>query len=296
MCLNIHISKASVLSRNWHNVPNGEYLISALLRSPPEDPIQILAPENYPDNEREKRNQRLIEASLEIDHPWVGDQWIGVQTSPLKGVNLRANPSRRQAAVDGFTKLIQGMVAMQLYDQEQLSSSPMEVTLLHAESGHTATLFARTLHNNTQSYDAIANDEPLRISIGAGHQQSQMKTHIYRTAIHAERPYRTAIAVAGPLCCSYSWLHRNPWVSGRLCNPRSAQPAAGITVGSWLQRIQCRWSKTAISKIPFDLPIHLDWIDKRIHSDWGRRAQPVTAYWLVPVWNFPCDYCNVDKP
>lgn len=178
--------------------PNGEFLIEALLSSPPEDPIQILAPESYPDLNREKRNQRLIKASLGIDHPWVSDHWIGVQTSPLKGVNLRADPSRRQAAVDGFTKLIQGMVAMQLYDQRRSSRSPMEVTLLHAESAHTATLFARTLHNNTQSYDAIANDEPLRINIGSGHQQSQMKTHIYRTTIGGVRPYRTAIAVAGP--------------------------------------------------------------------------------------------------
>jgi len=178
--------------------PNGMQLIDKLLRSPPEDPIQILAPENYPDHDRERRNQRLINASLGIDHPWVSDQWIGVQTSPLKGVNLRADPSRRQAAVDGFTKLIQGMVAMQLYNQEGLSNSPMEVTLLHAESVHTATMFARTLHNNTQSYDATANDEPLTVRTGAGNQQSQMKTHIYRTFIDGQRPYRTAIAVAGP--------------------------------------------------------------------------------------------------
>lgn len=178
--------------------PNGEYLIQKLLSSPPEDPIQILAPENYPDLSREKRNQRLIKASLGVDHPWVSDHWIGVQTSPLKGVNLRADPSRRQAAIDGFTKLIQGMVAMQLYDQSSLSRSPMEVTLLHAESAHTATLFARTLHSNTQSYDAVANDEPLKVNTGAGKQQSQMTTHIYRTTVDGERPYRTTIAVAGP--------------------------------------------------------------------------------------------------
>ncbi|MFK7854183.1 MAG: hypothetical protein AB8B79_08730 [Granulosicoccus sp.] len=178
--------------------PNGERLIQRLLHSPPQDPIQILAPENFPDTMREERNQRLIKASLGIDHPWVGDQWIGVQTSPLKGVNLRADPSRRQAAVDGFTKLIQGMVAMQLYDQNDVNKPPLEVTLLHAESSHTASLFARTLHNNTQSYDATAQDEPLRVRTGAGTAQSQMATHVYRTTVNGEQPYRTAIAVSGP--------------------------------------------------------------------------------------------------
>lgn len=178
--------------------PDGERLIQGLLRSPPQDPIQILAPESFPDTMREERNQRLIEASLGIDHPWVSDQWIGVQTSPLKGVNLRADPSRRQAAVDGFTKLIQGMVAMQLYDQSDVNQAPLEVTLLHAESSHTASLFARTLHNNTQSYDSSSQDEPLRVRTGAGTAQSQMETHVYRTAVNGEQPYRTAIAVSGP--------------------------------------------------------------------------------------------------
>lgn len=175
----------------------GDRLIDALLSQPPYDPIQILAPETYPDLLRERRNSRLIRASLDVDHPWVRGQWIGVETSPLKGVNLRADPSRRQAAVDGFTRLIEGMVAMQLYDRGHPDTSPMEVTLLQAESANTARLFARTLHENSQLAETYVEEEPLRINTGAGNVQSQMSMHVFRTTVDGNRPFRTTIGVSG---------------------------------------------------------------------------------------------------
>lgn len=178
--------------------PQGAQLIDQLLRSPPHDPIQILAPASFPDTEREARNQRLIRASREIDHPWIGGAWVSVETSPLKGVNLRADPTRRQAAVDGFTRLIHGMVAVQLYNRRAPGDNPVEVTLLHAESAHTAGLFARTLHENSRLPGTTADDEPLRIRTGAGVNQSDMRTHVYRTTHNDNIPYRTSIMVSGP--------------------------------------------------------------------------------------------------
>ncbi len=184
---------ASLASRD-----NGAQLIHQLLTMPPHDPIQILAPDSFPNVEREDKNQRLIRASREIDHPWIDGSWTGVETSPLKGVNLRADPSRRQAAVDGFTRLLHGMVSMQLYNRAEPTANPMEVTLLHAESAQTAKLFAQTLHQNTQLPGSVENDEPLRIRTGAGSSQTDMRTHVYRTAITGELPYRTSIMVSGP--------------------------------------------------------------------------------------------------
>ncbi len=176
---------------------NGAQLIDELLRNPPLDPIQILAPENFPDNARENRNQQLIRAGRNVSHPWATAPWIGVETSPLKGVDLRSDPSRRQAAVDGFTRLIQGMVSMQFYNQRAPDASPIEATLLQTESANTARLFASTLHANTQHADARINDEALRIR--EDHQQSGdgLDLHIYRTEVDAEAPFRTAVAVAG---------------------------------------------------------------------------------------------------
>lgn len=176
---------------------NGDQLIDDLLRTPPLDPIQILAPETYPDNARENRNQQLILASRNVDHPLSHAPWIGVETSPLKGVDLRAEPARRQAAVDGFTRLIQGMISMQFYDQQAIGAMPIEATLLKAESSHTARLFANMLHSNTHQSGARVSDEPLHANDNADPKSTGIDLHIYRTAIDADASYRTAIAVAG---------------------------------------------------------------------------------------------------
>lgn len=177
---------------------NGTQLIDNLLRSPPSDPIQILSPETYPDAAREQRNQRLINAGRNVDHPWTGSPWISVETSPLKGVDLRADPVRRQAAVDGFTRLIEAMISMQFYNQQVLSALPIETTILRAESPHTAKLFASMLHSNTQQIDAHVTDEPLSINPDAAQSnRPPMQMHIYRTTINADTSYQTAIAVSG---------------------------------------------------------------------------------------------------
>ena len=191
---------------------NGASLIDNILAAPPHDPVQILAPDTYPDVERDRRNDRLIHASRDIDHPWVTAPWVGVETSPLKGINLRSEPMRRKAAVDGFTRLIQGMVAMQFYDQHSVDMPPMEVTLLQAESAPTAKLFASTLHDNTYQADAKVNDEPLQIKTGAGTSKSLMDMHLYRTQVDIDNtvsPYRTAIGVSGPYVVQIAGNTRN---------------------------------------------------------------------------------------
>jgi len=127
---------------------NGKELISAALNKPPIDPIQILDPSSFPNSTRKKLNQQLIDASANIEHTWLTAPWVRVETSPLKGVNLRADPDRRTAAIDGFTRLIRGMVALQHYDQSALNGSPVEVTLMSAENSDTAEMFAQSLSNN----------------------------------------------------------------------------------------------------------------------------------------------------
>ena len=176
------------------NRTNGAALLDSLLSSPPVDPIQILAPDTYPDLAREQRNQRLIKASLNVTHPWAQQPWIGVETSPLKGINLRADPERRQAAIDGFTKLIEAMISMQFYDQQTLGAAPAEATLLQAESAATASMFANMLHTNTQISGARSNDEPFTLGLNGGEGD---KAHIYRTAVDAEMNFLTVIVVAG---------------------------------------------------------------------------------------------------
>jgi len=127
---------------------NGRDLIRSALDTPPIDPIQILDPSSFPNSTRKELNQHLLSASGDITHPWTNNPWIRVETSPLKGVNLRSDPARRTAAIDGFTRLIRGMVALQHYDQSALEGSPIEVTLMNAETPQTAEMFAQSLSSN----------------------------------------------------------------------------------------------------------------------------------------------------
>ncbi|MEE9334953.1 MAG: hypothetical protein V3U65_12770 [Granulosicoccaceae bacterium] len=129
--------------------PDGDRLIDQLLSNPPQDPIQILDPASYPNTQRENRNQYLLKAAGDVDHHWLEQPWVLVQTSPLKGVNLRAEPGKREAAIDGFTRLITSMVAAQLYNQETPKHTPIEIMLMQTDRKNTAALFAQTLHENT---------------------------------------------------------------------------------------------------------------------------------------------------
>lgn len=177
---------------------NGKQLIKELLGSPPSDPIQILSPETYPDTAREQRNQQLISAGRNVNHPWASPSWVSVETSPLKGVDLRTDPVRRQAAVDGFTKLIDAMVSIQLYDQQALNTLPIEATILRAESVQTAKLFASMMHSNIPVSDAQVSDERLSIyTDGTDAAKAPLQVQIYRTTIDGDTNFKTAIAVAG---------------------------------------------------------------------------------------------------
>jgi len=127
---------------------NGQSLIHDAMSTPPVDPVQILDPASFPNTTRKGLNQTLLEASKNIVHPWTTKPWVRVETSPLKGVDLRSDPTRRTAAVDGFTRLIRGMVSLQHYDQSVLDAAPVEITLMNAETAQTAEMFAQSLSSN----------------------------------------------------------------------------------------------------------------------------------------------------
>lgn len=190
--------------------PNGAKLINDLLSNPPQDPIQILDPASYPNTEREQRNQQLLSASKSLNHPWLDSPWTSVQTSPLKGVNLRTDPTRRNAAVDGFTRLITSMVAMQLYNQSEPSFAPIELTVLKTESVATAKLFGKTLHENTRLKGAHLQraDDLVKVANNAGSLEPAL---LYMTKEASENglTYYTLIGVSGLHVVQISGLGEN---------------------------------------------------------------------------------------
>lgn len=145
--------------------PDGQALIDEVLRNPPEDPIQILVPSTYPDKGREQRNRQLREAVHNNNHLWNKPPYRIVETSPIKGINIRNHPERRSAAIEGFTRLITAMESAQIYDQSLGLLTPIELTLIEAENSDTARMFAESfvqhaLDNTGQQQPAA---KPLQI-------------------------------------------------------------------------------------------------------------------------------------
>ena len=186
---------------------NGDVLIDQLLRNPPQDPIEILAPEKFPNTTREARNQKLLFASKNIDHSWTSGSWAAVESSPLKGVNLRADPNRREAAVDGFTRLIEAMVAVQLYDQNNPDDAPRDITLIQAESDKTAKLFGSTLHSNS-NLPGSSNSSEHFILRATAPDKTELDVTVHRSVLQDyEIPYYTVIASAGQYVVQISGSH-----------------------------------------------------------------------------------------
>ena len=136
---------------------DGDKALERLLSHPPVDPIQILSPNSWPDTDREQRNRRLFKSIEAIDHPWNSERYELIHTSPLKGINLRSNPERRAAAVDGFTRLLTAMAAAEIHSVNTNGSRPVDITILQGQSRSTALLFAKTLHANNVAQDKARN-------------------------------------------------------------------------------------------------------------------------------------------
>ena len=173
--------------------PDGERLIERLLAAPPHDPLQILDPASFPNEARETRNRDLLSASRSVAHPWLERldprARVLVETSPLKGVNLRRDPARRDAAIDGFTRLVTAMVAVQFHDPSARTLAPIEVTLMQTDAVATARLFAGTLHAHALVPGARASALG-----GEGSARGLSRT---ATALADGGTWRTAIATDG---------------------------------------------------------------------------------------------------
>ncbi len=165
--------------------PNGEQLVHQVMMSPPEDPIQILVPESYPNLSRESRNERLMQALTDARHGWNRHPWKMIETSPIKGINVRHSPERRVAAVEGFTRLIRSMVGAQLYDQTDTSINPIDLMLIETDGPDTATLFTESFLNQNNRGARIRLSDP-RVQVSSpipGYREYALVNHSGRETL-----------------------------------------------------------------------------------------------------------------
>jgi len=132
-----------------------------------------------------------------LSHPWLRGAWSTVQTSPLKGVNLRTDPARRDAAVDGFTRLITSMVALQLYNQAQPEFAPIELTVLRADTPSTAKMFAKTLHENTLVKEAQLSRANSVVKVATTPAMEPARLYVTKEPAENNQTYFTLIGVSG---------------------------------------------------------------------------------------------------
>ena len=133
---------------------NGSEYLSQVLRHPPEDPVQILTPETYPDTARVQRNHSIVDLVQSIDHIWNEEKFALIETSPIKGIDIRDDPERRAATKEGFTQLITSMVGLQIFDQSATALLPIEITVMQTDKASTAKLFAHSFHKKAANRDS----------------------------------------------------------------------------------------------------------------------------------------------
>lgn len=177
---------------------DGEQLIADVLLDPPQDPIQILVPETYPDQERYRRNAKLKNAIAFAPHPWTSYPWAVVQTSPIKGIDLRDDPKRREAAIEGFTRLITAMESAQIYDQSDTEARAIDVTLIQADSIDTAYMFVQSFaqHSRSGSEHGELSSEQFTIPLNAAASPAAMELIYLSSSTAARQGDDTSVVIA----------------------------------------------------------------------------------------------------
>ena len=174
---------------------DGDIRLQNVLREPPQDPVQILAPETYPNLPRVERNLSIVEMMQSIDHRWNQSQYAMIETSPIKGLDMRDNPARRQATKEGFTKLIQSMVGLQVFDQSTRSVLPVEITIMQTDTKVTAELFARSFfEKNNLSEDSNSRSNTLEVNLAKPGTGENMPMRVYVTFTEVENNNRDSKA------------------------------------------------------------------------------------------------------
>lgn len=184
---------------------DGEQFLAHVLQTPPQDPVQILAPESYPNTKRVERNQSILELIQTLKHQWNQASYALIETSPIKGIDIRDDPERRAATKEGFTQLITAMVGLQVFDQSIQTLSPIEVSVMQTDSPETAKLFAYSFFEKASgNKDLDSQSNTLFINLGEREGIGKWPMRVYvtltkLTSSDTEKPadYASLVANAG---------------------------------------------------------------------------------------------------
>ena len=144
--------------------------------------MQILSPETFPNLPRVERNLSIVELMQSVQHRWNQSNYAMIETSPIKGLDMRNNPARRQATKDGFTKLIQSMVGLQVFDQSSRAILPVEITVMQTDTRMTAELFARSFfEKNRLAEESNSRSNTLEVNLAEQTSNKKRPMRVYVT-------------------------------------------------------------------------------------------------------------------
>ncbi len=187
---------------------NGKQQLDRVLSEPPKDPVQILTPETYPNTDRVQRNETILELISALEHRWNQASFAMIETSPIKGIDIRDDPDRRAATKEGFTKLITSMIGLQVFNQSSKKLTPIEVSVMQTDTPDTARLFAYSFFEKASggpTSDLHTNTLYITLGEREGIGQWPMRVHVTLTKLKNDNgedaaDYASLVASAG------SWI------------------------------------------------------------------------------------------
>jgi len=186
-------------------------LIAQAFTHPPRDSIQIIAPESFPNINREQQNDKLsniIEASVK---PWKEKSTGRLKRNVLAAFNV--DPAARQPVVSFYTNNIIAASKHEYYDQK--SDLPIPVAVIALKTDHLSTanktatmLFESTVDNYNQLDGELIDinnwkreHHTATVTVGNGESAISMDTasgYMINGLVQAEYPVTVITASSGP--------------------------------------------------------------------------------------------------
>lgn len=139
--------------------PKGEQLVTLAFEQPPQDSIQIIDPDSFPNRHRESRNLALSTAIKKSAKPWKDSEKGLLRRNVLAAAAFSVNPEARAPIVDFYTSKILAAAKHEYYDRNSDVAIPISVIALETNDNDTAHQTAELIFGSTtKTYSGLTGD------------------------------------------------------------------------------------------------------------------------------------------
>jgi len=186
-------------------------LIAKAFAQPPRDSIQIIAPESFPNLDREQKNDKLSNIIEAAAKPWKTQSTGRLKRNVLAAFNV--DPAARQPVVSFYTNKIIAASKHEYYDQKSDLPIPIAVIALQTDHLNTANKTATMLFESTvDNYNQLDGElidinnwtrehHTATVKVGNGESAISMNTasgYMVNGLVQAAYPVTVITASSGP--------------------------------------------------------------------------------------------------